>query len=293
MDKAQNKFASLIEAFGQVKDPRIDRSKRHPLIEILFLTVSAVISGIEGWEEIEDFGHEKIEWLRKYLPYENEIPSHDTISRVLSTINQRAFEQCFMDWATMSLTLPKGTVISIDGKRLRGSATKKQQQLPRDQGGKGAIHLLHAWCHELQMCLAQYEVDGKTNEIKAIPELLEFLDIEGCLITIDSIGCQKAIAQQIVDQKADYLFGLKDNQEKLCRGAFEAFESDKDGKAEAGRDEQESTKNHHGRKETRVCRILPKDSLDQWAGADEWPGFRTIIEIQAERQIIASGRIEQ
>lgn len=102
---------------------------------MLFLTVSAVISGIEGWEEIEDFGHEKIEWLRKYLPYENEIPSHDTISRVLSTINQRAFEQCFMDWATMSLTLPKGTVISIDGKRLRGSATKKQQQLPRNQGG--------------------------------------------------------------------------------------------------------------------------------------------------------------
>lgn len=103
------------------------------------------------------------------------------------------------------------------------------------------------------MCLAQYEVDGKTNEIKAIPEFLEFLDIEGCLITIDSIGCQKGIAQQIVDQKADYLFGLKDNQEKLCRGAFEAFESDK-----AGRAEHESTKNHHGRKETRVCRITQR-----------------------------------
>lgn len=293
MEEAPNKFSSLIEAFGQVKDPRIERSKLHPLIEILFLTVSAVISGIECWEEIEDFGYEKLEWLRKYLPYENGIPSHDTINRVLSIINQRAFEQCFIDWATMSLTLPQGTVISIDGKRLRGSATKKQQQLPRDQGGKGAIHLLHAWCHELQMCLAQYQVDGKTNEIKAIPELLEFLDIEGCLISIDSIGCQKAIARQIVDEKADYLFGLKDNQEKLYIGAFEAFESDEDKKAETGRDEQKSPKNDHGRKETRVCRVLPKDSLPPDAGADQWPGLKTIIEIQAERHVIASGRIER
>lgn len=252
-----------------------------------------MISGLEGWDEIEDFGHEKLEWLRKYLPYENGIPSHDTINRVMSIINQRAFEQCFIDWATMSLTLPKGTMISIDGKRLRGSATKKQQQLPRNKGGKGAIPLLHAWCHEVEACLAQYQVDGKTNEITAIPELLEFLDIEGSLISIDSIGCQKSIAQQIVGEKADYLFGLKDNQENLSKGAFEAFESDKDGKTEAGRDEQKSSKNHHGRKETRVCRVLPKDSLPLWAGAHEWPGLKTIIEIQTEREVIASARIER
>ncbi|MCW5922867.1 MAG: ISAs1 family transposase [Saprospiraceae bacterium] len=163
MRSTQNRLGNLLEAFGSVEDPRIDRSKLYPLIEILFLTTSAVLSGFEEWDEIVDFGEEKLDWLRKYLSYENGIPSHDTVNRVISMIDYRVFEACFINWATMDIELPQGTVISIDGKKLRGSATKKEQQTPHARGGKSAVHLIHDWCHELQLCLAQYKTDTKSN----------------------------------------------------------------------------------------------------------------------------------
>jgi predicted transposase YbfD/YdcC len=290
--RPSNRFSGIIESFSQLQDPRIERSKRYPLIEILFLTVSAVISGFEGWEEIEDFGHEKQKWLRKYLAYENGIPSHDTINRVISMINHRAFEECFMDWATMNIELPQGTLISIDGKKLRSSATKKEQQTPRRQGGKSAIHLVHAWCHEFQICLGQYQVAQKSNEITAIPALLDFLELEGCLVSIDAMGCQKSIASKVLENKADYIFGLKGNQEKLSMGVLEAFEAH-EVDAVSGLDEQQSEKKEHGRKEKRVCRVLPSDKLPKWVEAGQWAGLCSIIEIQSERKIIASGRVEQ
>lgn len=288
-ERKANRFVSIIEVFKPMEDPRIERGKLYPLIEILFLTVCSVISGFEEWEEVEDFGNEKIEWLRKYLPYANGIPSHDTINRVISILNQRVFEQCFMNWATMSITLPQGVVISLDGKKIRGSASKMEQQLPHDQGGKSAVHLVHAWCSELQVCLGQYQVDSKSNEIKAIDSLLDFLELEGCLVTIDAIGCQKAIVEKIVKNKADYLIGLKDNQGHLSDGALEAFEQEEP--AETGIDVQEDK--NHGRKEKRVCRVLAAETLPHWAGAERWPELKTIIEIQAERYVMASGKTEQ
>jgi predicted transposase YbfD/YdcC len=280
----------IIEAFDSLPDPRIDRTKRYDLIEIVFLTICAVLSGFETWEEIEDFGNEKLLWLQQYLPYEQGIPSHDTINRVMSMINHKIFEECFMNWATMGLVLPGGTQISIDGKKLRGSATKKQQQTSLENGGKQAIHTVNAWCNDLQMCLGQYQVDGKTNEIIAIPAMLDFLELEGSVVSIDAIGCQKEIASKVREKNADYILGLKENQPSLSIGALEAFE-DRDAWSQRDYDEQEDK--GHGRLEKRACRILPASELKKEARAEAWKDIRWIIEIQAERIDKASGKIEQ
>lgn len=289
MEGNQNLLGSLLESFKSIEDPRIDRSKLYPLIEILFLSTSAVLSGFEEWDEICDFGEEKLTWLRNYLPYENGIPSHDTINRVISMIDYRLFEECFINWANMSIELPQGTVISIDGKKLRGSATKKEQQTPHAQGGKSAIHLVHAWCHELQMCLAQYKTETKSNEITAIPVILDFLEISGCIITIDAMGCQKTIAEKIIDKNADYIFGLKDNQEALCLAAFTAFKQ-YDKQAQTNESHQEGK--NHGRKESRVCRVLSADLLPTWAQIPDWKGLKSVVEIQSQRTIISTGVVE-
>lgn len=289
MEKEQNPVLGLIIALESVEDPRIERSKIYPLIEILFLTTSAVLSGFEDWDEIVDFGEEKIAWLRKYLPYENGIPSHDTVNRVISLIDHRVFEECFINWATMDIELSQGTVISIDGKKLRGSATKKEQQTAHAQGGKSAVHIVHAWCQELQLCLAQYQTDTKSNEITAIPVILDFLEISGCIITLDSMGCQKKIAEKIIEKEADYIIGLKDNQEALSLATFTAFSENME---QANIDKELWEVQNHGRKESRLCRLLSAEMLPEWAKVSDWKGLKTVIEIQSQRTIIASGVIE-
>jgi predicted transposase YbfD/YdcC len=289
MEESRPPLEGLLAALEKVQDPRIDRKKLYPLIEVLFLTTSAVLSGFEDWDEIVDFGEEKLAWLRKYLPYENEIPSHDTINRVVSLIDYRLFEECFLNWATMSIELPQGTVISIDGKKLRGSATKKEQQTPHSQGGKSAIHLVHAWCHELQLCLAQYKTDSKSNEITAIPVILDFLEISGCIITLDAMGCQKTIAEKIITKQADYIMGLKDNQAALSLATFTAFQAH-DKQAENNKAHQKDK--NHGREESRTCRVLPAELLPDWAQAPDWKGLKSVIEIQSQRTILSTGLVE-
>lgn len=293
-------FDRLITAYSNLKDPRIDRSKLYPLNEIIFLCISAVISGFQDWDEVVDFGEEKIDWLRKYLPYEHGIPSHDTVNRVISLLDYRVFEKCFIDWTTMDLTLPSGVQICIDGKSLRGSATKSEQQLPHNQGGKSAVHIVHAWCNDLEICLGQYKTEAKSNEITAIPALLELLEIGGTVVTIDAMGCQKAIATTIVEKNADYIFGLKDNQEVLSLCAFAAFNPEglvdetllNKAPAQPLTATAKNEKNDHGRKETRTCRILKADALSEYANAAEWSGLKTIIEITATRETISTGKVE-
>lgn len=293
-------FDRLITAYSNLTDPRIDRSKLYPLNEIIFLCISAVISGFQDWDEIVDFGESKIDWLRKYLPYECGIPSHDTVNRVISLLDYRVFEECFINWTTMDLILPSGVQICIDGKSLRGSATKSEQQLPRSQGGKSAVHIVHAWCNDLEMCIGQYKTEEKSNEITAIPALLELLEIGGAIVTIDAMGCQKTIATTIVGKNADYIFGLKDNQEVLSLCAFAAFNPQvlPDGTllnkaaAQPLSATAKNKKNDHGRKETRTCRILKADALSEYANAAEWSGLKTIIEITATRETITTGKVE-
>lgn len=281
-------YRSLIEAFAPLKDPRIERSKVYPLMEIVFLSVCAVLSGYEEWDEIVDFGEAKMNWLRKYLPYEQGIPSHDTLNRVISLVDDRAFEQCFIDWVQMSITLPEGMVIHLDGKGISRSATIQQQQTHRTRGGKRAIQVLHAWCSELQVCLGQYKTETKSNEITAIPTLLDMLEISGCLITIDAMGCQKTIAEKIIDQDADYLFGLKDNHEALRLAATSTFEE------QAERlDTDIQTAQDHGRREVRRCRVLPASALPAWGHGATWKELQTIIEIRSERYVLATSTVEK
>jgi len=179
-------FASSLSDFATLPDPRIARRRQYPLLEILWVCVSAGVSGYTGWEEIADFGEARLAWLRTYLPFKQGIASHDTLNRVISRLAPRAFEQCFSTWAARGLVLPEGTQVCLDGKRLRRSATARQQQTPRAEGGVSAGHLLHAWCDEAGLCLGQYQTPDKANEITA---LLDLLDVRGCLLTRDAIGC--------------------------------------------------------------------------------------------------------
>ena len=188
----ENKYIiSLEENFGKIEDPRIERTKLHKLIDIIIIAICAVICGAEGWEEIEQFGKEKQEWLENILELSNGIPSHDTISRVFSKLNPEEFEKCFFTWVG-SLTEHVSGVVAIDGKTLRRSHDRAN--------GKKALHLVSAWAAENRLVLAQLATEQKSNEITAIPDLLRVLDLKGCIVTIDAMGTNPKIAQQIVEQ---------------------------------------------------------------------------------------------
>lgn len=283
--KNQNQ-ADLIKRFEGIKDTRIERQQLYPLREILFLTINAVISGSSEWGEVIDFGKLKLDWLRRYLPFENGIPSHDTVNRVIGLINYRDFEAFFIGWIEgLSLSLG-GKLINIDGKKLRSSVDKILQGKPHHEGGKSAIHLVEAWCSELNLCLGQYKTEDKSNEITAIPALLDLLEISGSTVTIDAMGCQKAIAAKIIDKQADYILGLKGNQEAIHNATKALFES-KSYLTEIS----EETAVGHGRYEVRQCRIIPANCLDETLRAN-WKGLNMLIEIHSERLILATEAYE-
>ena len=170
-----------------------------------------------------DFGRAKLAWLRTYLPFAAGVPSHDTLNRVMGLLEPRAFEQCLIAWARRGVTLPDGAQVCLDGKRLCRSATARQQQTPHALGGASAVHLLHAWCDEVGLCLGQYQTPDKANEITALPDLLALLEVGGCLLTMDAIGCQKSVTQAIAAAGADYLLALKGNQVALQAAVQAAF----------------------------------------------------------------------
>lgn len=269
-------MADFIAHFSIIPDPRIDRCKRHKLIDILFLCMAAVVCGAEGWEEIEDFGHDREDWLRRYLPFENGIPGHDTIARVMSRLNPKALQASFVAWMQDVVKMTERQVVAIDGKTVRRSF--------KDGKRSSAIHMVNAWAVANKVVLGQLKVDGKTNEITAIPELLSILAIKGCIITIDAMGCQTKIAQQIISQKAEYVIGLKGNQGELSRASRELFDLAPEDLELEEASHQETIKDH-GRIETRVCRQLAVDG--QWLPEGErWPGLKTVIEIKATREDI-------
>jgi len=194
----------LHEYFRQLPDPRLNRNKKHLLIDIIILSILAVICGAESWDSIEMFGKTKEVFLRKILRLPNGIPSHDTINRVLSMLRPQKFEQLFAQWVESVRIKGIREVISIDGKTMRGSKDTFHEKSP--------IHIVSAWANSNQLVLGQRKIDSKSNEITAIPLLLEMLDIEGSIITIDAMGTQKEIAKTIIDNKADYILALKGNQ---------------------------------------------------------------------------------
>jgi predicted transposase YbfD/YdcC len=197
----------LYDAFAALPDPRVERTKHHPLIDIISIAICAVICGADSWVAVETFGKAKQPWLERYLALPNGIPSHDTFGRVFAALDASAFHEHFIEWVRAIWPPEMGEIITVDGKTLRGS---------HDRGiGKDAIHLVSVWAQQSRLVLAQYAVDAKSNEITAIPAVLQLLDLHGCTVTIDAMGCQTAIARQIVQQGGEYVLAVKDNQEQL------------------------------------------------------------------------------
>jgi predicted transposase YbfD/YdcC len=265
---------SFVEYFSAVSDPRSEQTQ-HPLLSILVLCLCAVISGSNGPTAIEDFGHARRDFLEKLVPFPNGIPSHDTIGRVLGMLNPKKLESAFADWMR-SVIASVGEVIAIDGKSLRRARNVKD--------GHYFVHMVSAWATANRVVLGQVRTDQKSNEITAIPKLLELLQIEGCIVTIDAMGCQKDIVAKIVDQGGDYVIPVKDNQPTLFAAVSEHFDERFDGDLAPSEASFHETHNKgHGRFETRRCWTLPVP--DDFPVREEWKGLATLIHIQSERRV--------
>jgi predicted transposase YbfD/YdcC len=207
----------LMDYFKNIKDPRIERNKAYPLIEVIVITILAVMAFAEGWEDIETYGLAKQAWLKKFLPLRNGIPKHDVYRRVFNCLKPSAIEQCFIAWVRDIKQDSTREIIALDGKTVRGSFNSHL--------GTSPLHLVSAWATSNRLVLAQVKTQDKSNEITAIPCLLELIALKGCIVTIDAIGCQYKIADQIIEKNADYLFSLKENQETLFNDVKEYFQN--------------------------------------------------------------------
>ena len=261
---------SLHRIFGQLSDPRINRKKKHLLIDIVILSVLAVLSGAESWDAIALYGKENLSFLKQILRPPNGIPSHDTINRVFGIINSRHFERLFSQWANNlkdSGVLER--VVAIDGKTVRGSKDTFHDKSP--------IHLVHAWSVENNLCLGQYRTAHKSNEITAIPELLDIIEISGSIVTIDAMGTQTAIAEKIIKKEADYILAVKDNQKSLVE------EVEATCKRYRPVSDTTETEKGHGRIETRRCQVFEKGLIVDYEG--RWAGLQSVIKITSTREV--------
>lgn len=268
------KMTGFEKHFGSIPDPRIDRTKEHKLIDILFITLSAVICGCEDWNAIERYAKSKEQWLRKHLELPNGIPSHDTINRVISLLEPAILQERFIQWVQTVVSLKAGDVVSVDGKRLCGSGK---------DGLDAIVHMVTAWSSANNMVLGGYKVDDKSNEITAIPQLLEMLELKDCTLTIDAMGCQKEIAKKIVDKGAHYILAVKDNQQRLFDDIKEAFEHEPKSAIVTHTEKNMG----HGRIEKRTCRVIT--NMDWVCQKQDWKELKSIIEITAERTDKKSG----
>jgi predicted transposase YbfD/YdcC len=261
--------------FNTLKEPRrtIKGNFQYPLEEILFLTISSIISGWhEQWDDIIYFGENNLTWLQKFYPFENGIPSHDVLNRLFNRLNTEEFNSCFMKWVNSIATESEGSVIAIDGKTIRGMASNF---------GNSKLHIVSAFCAKNGLSLGQVKVDAKSNEITAIPELLDLIAIKGSIITIDAMGCQKKIVKKIIKKEADYILMVKENQSELKEQIEKVFRIQKPEMSDIEEDFG------HGRIEKRTCEVTIK--LDFLDTKENWKGMRSIIKITSERTIKKTG----
>lgn len=264
---------SFLDHFNELKDPRSSRNRLYSISEILLVTLGAAICGAEGWQDVEDFGVLRIEYLRQFLPFKNGIPSDDTFRRFFRAIDPEAFQAIFRSWAKSLQPAVASGVIAIDGKASRHSF----------DGENNMLHMISAYATDARLVLAQEKVSQKSNEITAIPSLLEWLDIKGSTITIDAMGCQYKIADQIVKNEGDYIFSLKGNQGELCKDVKDFFE-DNDVSALNNLDIYEDFDKGHGRIETRKC-YVSTDVLWLKERHPKWSTIKSIIRIDSTREI--------
>ena len=263
---------SLLERLQHIPDPRIHRRRRHDLIDLLAIALCATIGGADNWVEVAQFGQAHHDWFKRFLRLPSGIASHDTFARVFRLLDEQALEAACLEWMRSAAGQVKG-VVAIDGKTVCG-ATPAGSSRP-------ALHMLSAWAADMGVLLGQCKVDGKSNEITAIPKLLKLLDVQGCIVTIDAMGCQKAIAEHIVEQGADYVLTLKANQRHLhgvCKKHFASEEA-----PSTGEQVYSEEVNGHSRKESRHYWVTPiPESMRRAAKA--WAGIKCLVRVQRTRQ---------
>jgi len=265
--------------FAELRGPRVERTRAHLLEEILLLAIAAVLSGAGSWNEIEDYGNAKRPWFKGFLQLPGGIPSHDTFNRVISALDPAEMEKGFADWAVSIAKLTAGEEVAIDGKALCGT---------REAGKKTLVHMVSAWASANNLVLAQRpprRIDDKSNEITAIPKLLDALELSGTVITIDAMGCQRAIASRIADKKVDYILAVKENQGILLEEIEDSFQMLA---ADAVAEEVDCG---HGRVEQRRCSVIADLSLIE--KASEWASLQGLVRIESERYHKATGKTER
>lgn len=271
--------AGIAKHFEGLPDPRTGNAKAHIFLEILIIAICAVICGADGWSDVELFGKNKQAWLKTFLTLPKGIPSHDTFGRVFAKIKPEEFQKRFIEWVQAIETLTSGQVIAIDGKKLRRS---------HDQAaGKAAIYMVSAWATQNQLVLGQTKVADQSNEITAIPKLLQLLEITGCIVTVDAIGTQTEIAKMIVEGGGDYLLAVKENQGHLFEDVQYLFEVDVAQAFEYATHSYAKTVNKgHGRLETRECWATENEEyLSLIRQHQQWTGLRSIVRIVSQRQM--------
>ncbi len=257
----------LRSALDQIDDPRRELGRKHFLNDILVISIIAIISGAETWNNIEDYAKIKESFLRSFLRLPHGIPSHDTFNRVFSIIDPEQFEKCFIDWFQSTVKIEMGEFISIDGKTIRGAKSK---------GKKSPFHIVSAWASKANLVLGQVMTDEKSNEITAIPQLIEILDLKETVVTIDAMGCQVEIAKCIIDNEADYILAVKNNQKTLYEDTEFSFSKTKTDKT------HETIEGNHGRIETRVCCVIT--DLKDIEFKAKWKNLKSIIRIESTRE---------
>jgi predicted transposase YbfD/YdcC len=268
---------SVLDAFADLPDPRIDRSKRHQLLDIIAIALCAVLCGADSWVDVALFGRSKEPWLRQFLALPNGIPSHDTFGRVFARLDPTAFERCFLGWVQALMGTMAGSVIGLDGKLLRRS---------HDRGaGRAAIDLVSAWASEQRLVLGQLQVEAHSNEIPAVPALLELLALEGAIVTVDALHCQAATAAQIIARRADYVLALKGNQ-PLAYGAVETFfnEAEREGWQGGALETLATEDADHGRLEYRRYWLSRDPQLRAYLGeTTDWSQLESVGMVERVR----------
>jgi len=271
--KTTNKLKTI---FGQVHDFRRSHKQLYDLESILLIGIISVICGADSWNEMESYAQSKEEFLRSFLELPNGIPSHDTFNRVFSNIDSHQFETCFIEWVYTLAQLQPREVVAIDGKTIRGA---------KASGKKSPVHMVSAWANENNLVLGQVKVSEKSNEITAIPKLLEVLSLEDTIVTIDAMGCQTDIAEKIIDKQADYILAVKGNQEQLYEDVKDEFQFGKNMETHLTEEVD------HGRIETRTCSVITDFQFIEYK--NKWEKLKTIVRIESVREFKNSDKLTE
>ncbi|QJB45224.1 ISAs1-like element ISAsp2 family transposase [Dolichospermum flos-aquae] len=275
---------TIVDHFKDLEDKRVERTKRHKLIDIVTIAICAVICGVDSWVLMEAYGKKKEKWLKQFLELPNGIPSHDTFARVFARIDPQQFQNCFLSWIKSINKITEGEVIAIDGKTLRHSYDKGKD--------KGAIHMVSAWATSNKLVLGQCKVEEKSNEITAIPELIKVLDIAGCLVTIDAMGCQKEIVKSIAEKSGEYIIALKKNQGNLYKNVGEIFKEAISKGFEGFKYSEFHTKeDKHGREEIRHYLML--SDIEERIDTDKkWVNLQSVGMVEYIRKVNGKTKVE-